>query len=855
MENFARVQPPVLETADQPEHLASLPGGRWALWRRVGLRGAGFPAAHVLGLASAECAAAADRLIQSEDHASQAQQAALDHVLAAIDALRRDQRWDAVRRHDPLVRLFRLLKKGKLPKSHASDTPTLAALRAARADAETARQHLRDVFAATLAQTSQTIYAISQSEHFREALIWQNRHAFHTSVAVLRQPDDAVARGSWHRKDEELIASYVQRYSVKNDTIGFFGPVGWASFLPDGPAATTTPGAGLLAARNVYLEVWGVDALAEALGRNRALYPWIAPRRDPLTYLDGTTLIMPEAAPLRLSPIQAAILQACDGQRTAKELAAQLIRTPATGLRNEVEVYNHLAILRNKGLIIWALETPYQLRPEQALRQLLERIGDERARTPALNALAQYEAARDAVAAVAGQAAGLDRALAELEATFTRLTGTAATRFHGKTYAGRTLIYEDCRRDIEVSFGPELLAALAPPLTLLLAGARWFVSEVGQVYRAVFQEVYAELVRQSGSPTVGFTSFWLRALPLMSEDKRHVRAILAAFQERWAAVLALSPGQRRVVYTSDELRSRVEAAFAAPAVAWPSARYHSPDVLIAASGADAIRRGEYELVLGELHIGFNTLAAALFLDQHPSKAEFLRAIDHDLPEARVVPLTPRQWPGLTGRTMPMLVSAKDVRLEIARDTPGPPGALTLPISSFVVEQSVTGLVARTRDGAHSFDIMESCAGALMLLAPNEFKLFPPAPHTPRITLDRLVIYRESWSFPASELPFVYAKDELERFLAARRWAHAHGMPRFVFVRVPVEVKPFYLDFDSPIYVDIFAKMIRRTAEHGQEDGRVGVAEMLPDPTQMWLPDAQDQRYASELRLVALDLAR
>jgi hypothetical protein len=846
------------DAAPLSEHLIPLPGGRWALWRLIALRGAGFPAAPIFALASAECAAAADRLLHAEEAAERAEHSAAADVIAALDALRHAQQWQDAERRDPLVRLLRTIKKGKLPGAHDAaliGDAALAALHSTRAEVDAAWLSVRQAFAAALAQTSQTIYDIAQLERFREALIWQNRHAFHTAVKGLRPPSGSAARSSKQRQHEELIATYWQRYCVKNDTIGFFGPVGWAQIVSDGPAVTAVPGADLLAERNAYLEIWGIDALAAVIAKNRAIYPWVAPRRDPLVYLDGTTLYTPKGAPLTLSAVQAAIMQACDGQHTAKELAAQLIRTPASGLHSEVEVYNHLAILRNKGLILWTLEIPYEMRPELTLRRLLERLDDERVRWPALDILAEYEAARDKVADAAGDAAQLDQALGDLEATFTRLSGIAPTRFHGRTYAGRTLIYEDCRRDLTLSFGPALLATLGPPLSLLLMSARWFTSELGTVYRKVFQEVYTAMVQQAGSPTVELTSFWLRTMPLLAEDKSYIEAILARFQERWSAILALPPDQRRVAYNSAELRARVEAAFAAPPASWRAAYYHSPDVMIAAASADAIKRDEYQFVLGELHIGVNTLGAALFLQQLPSQDAFFQALDRDLPEPRVVPLPPRQWPGLTRRTVPVLVSPKDFRLEMARDSPGEPGMPVLPIGALVVEQSGAGLVARTRDGRHRFDIMETFAGALMLLAPNYFKLFGPAPHMPRVTLDRLVIMRESWHVSAAELPFAYDKDEAARFVAVRRWARSQGMPRFVFVRVPVEAKPFYLDFDSPIYVDIFAKMIRRTVENSLVDLQVGISEMLPEPAQMWLPDAQDQRYASELRIVALDLER
>jgi hypothetical protein len=49
-----------------PQHLLELPGGEWALWRWVALRGAGFPADGVLKLSAPDAAVAADLLLSIE---------------------------------------------------------------------------------------------------------------------------------------------------------------------------------------------------------------------------------------------------------------------------------------------------------------------------------------------------------------------------------------------------------------------------------------------------------------------------------------------------------------------------------------------------------------------------------------------------------------------------------------------------------------------------------------------------------------------------------------------------------------------------------------------------------------------
>jgi hypothetical protein len=141
------------------------------------------------------------------------------------------------------------------------------------------------------------------------------------------------------------------------------------------------------------------------------------------------------------------------------------------------------------------------------------------------------------------------------------------------------------------------------------------------------------------------------------------------------------------------------------------------------------------------------------------------------------------------------------------------------------------------------------------LVVNQFKLVRDLPHSPRITIDRLIVARESWRFTAADLTFATIKDDADRYVAARRWAKSHSLPRFVFVKVPVETKPVHVDFDSPTFVHLLTKIIRRQAQEGTEGATIAFSEMLPAFEQLWLPDAEDNRYTSELRIVALDLAK
>ncbi len=88
--------------------------------------------------------------------------------------------------------------------------------------------------------------------------------------------------------------------------------------------------------------------------------------------------------------------------------------------------------------------------------------------------------------------------------------------------------------------------------------------------------------------------------------------------------------------------------------------------------------------------------------------------------------------------------------------------------------------------------------------------------------------RESWRFTGGELGFAEEKSEARRYVRARNWRGERGLPRYVFVVSPTEPRPFYVDFDAPVYVNILAKAARRLARKDPE-AKLTITEMLPSP--------------------------
>ena len=291
--------------------------------------------------------------------------------------------------------------------------------------------------------------------------------------------------------------------------------------------------------------------------------------------------------------------------------------------------------------------------------------------------------------------------------------------------------------------------------------------------------------------------------------------------------------------TSADLAPAVAAAFAAPGPGWPSARHHSPDILIAARDADAIRSGDYQLVLGELHVGLSTLMPCL-VKEHPDPAVLVALRESDLTPA-VAPV----WSKELNRADFYSLSRRDLDVERADVRSARPRDHVLATGDLVIDEADGDLVVRTRDGRRSFPIIAFFERQLLAESFARFRLLGSQPHVPRVAIDDLVVERETWRMPTADLTFATAATDLARLVGARSFADTHGMPRQVFAKTDAEAKPFFVDFDSPILVDILARNAKRAT-------RIAISEMLPGLAACWLPDAAGRRYTSELRLVATD---
>jgi len=218
-------------------HLVPLGSAGWSLWRWVWLRGAGFAAEGVqaLGCDGIDRAIAAE--VEIEDVVDRWRETAL----AAGNAALRDGHRDG---DGQLRGALDRLRSGR-PPMRLSGLPAVDAaleqLRGAVAERARRRDATAEVVRHERARIAGRLRDVARDPRFREALIWQNRSVVHDAIDGLLEMSPA-ADNAKARERQRVIAKYLQRYAVKNDSIGFFGPVGWGIVDRGAPGFTATPG-------------------------------------------------------------------------------------------------------------------------------------------------------------------------------------------------------------------------------------------------------------------------------------------------------------------------------------------------------------------------------------------------------------------------------------------------------------------------------------------------------------------------------------------------------------------------------------------------------------------------------------
>ncbi|WP_214414743.1 lantibiotic dehydratase [Sphaerisporangium fuscum] len=671
------------------------------------------------------------------------------------------------------------------------------------------------------AATGAAIDSLLSDPVVRTAMTWQNPRAVDNWIG--RHVASLGRTGPVRRrKREALVARYVQRYCVKNDTIGFFGPVAWARL---GESETRTSGDTTIRSSRVCFEVWAVEAVVRSWNRDPALRAHLPVRLDPACTLSDGAIWRPRRPPLACVEPMGRVIRAL---------------TPDVSLGNLVqrcgpESEQTVTELERQGVLKIGFRVPLDSAPEQHVRRQVATVTDPDVRRRLAEVLDGLERARDEVAAAGQDPERLRVALAEVDRRLAEATDGALGQ---ERVAGRrTPLYLDCRRNLDATIASSLLDTLSGPLSVLLDSARWLAGQVGEVVEQELRRCYRELRTRRADVTMADLQF--AAGELLSTGAKEIPDVLADFQLRWAEILP--PGDRDLIVPEGHARELADRLFPASGRLWAAARVHSPDLLL-------WRTAEGDRwVLGELHVALNTLESRVFRTQADDPGELLRAVAADHPGGRIVPIYPNDSPAVSSRTYPPL----------ALDPPGhyrywsygsdeghPSGAPSTPATGLLVMERDGELVAVAEADRWAAPVLEVFGEFLSALVVNLFKIRAPGRHSFRAAIGDLTVCRRSWRVQAAQAPLRTravdpGHDRMRAYLSGL------GVSRHVFARIPGQAKPFYADLRSPVLMDNLVRVLR-TADH------VDLVEMLPGPGELWLTDPAGRAYTSELRVVAVD---
>ena len=183
---------------------------------------------------------------------------------------------------------------------------------------------------------------------------------------------------------------------------------------------------------------------------------------------------------------------------------------------------------------------------------------------------------------------------AAMEAMFTQLTDMPARRSAGETYADRTLYYEECDGTVaELSFSKSFTDDLVKRLDPVMA----LSSAYGQLLQRHYKRLALRAFRKvSGDRPVLPYGVFIGALDALEAAGGLDRSDpeLDTFQTYLDALVASRSEQPVIQLDRDELAPLLSDDV-------NLGLHTSPDLMMAAKDFSALRRGDYRLVLGEVH--------------------------------------------------------------------------------------------------------------------------------------------------------------------------------------------------------------------------------------------------------------
>jgi hypothetical protein len=655
-----------------------------------------------------------------------------------------------------------------------------------------ARDDGKQIFERELASTRIELREISADEMFQEAVFLSNPAAWERLRSYLKHPA-THGTNAVSRRTQRLIITYLQRFCVKNETVSFFGPARYGKIDSEDSFLTATPRS-RLSQRKLFFAHWAARAIEDSLTE---------------TFLSTGCASF------------------TNGDRSA-----------AASDNNRQQYSYNSRIPTNTWYPLEFLAPIVSPPHKETEASLISNIKEALMQFPE----ASFEEKR--------------ALLAEMNGLFCQATGRDSVRHRGKAYSDRQIVYEECEYDIpDLRLGAPAIDLLVREYSEVLAALTLPGMIKFQAYRQVFHRWFKTVAGENGSARFLHLREVLRNNPEIAGKIEEEAAAQAGEQTRalieWFSSLASANAGQSVVRLQPEARAELQSLVGEmrPDLNWPC--IFSMDILLAAADLRNINCGKFKLVLGELHssMGVNGYYSELYQNREKLKESLegmISGISRGLQPVNF--LTPAynktfisvdlSFPDIeyAAHALPekRRIHPADLYLQCHADE------VTLHAEGFAEPLFIYSKLPHImnllplRIFTHPFCAMEKIIGAWR----------GGGPHTPRLECGPIVVFRESWHTTAGELRNkLSALSDFEMFWRAQEYRKECGLPRRVFVRAEGESKPFYLDFDNWLLLDMVIFRLRKLPDQAA----VTIEEMCPATEGLWFKDAYGSK-TSEFRL-------
>lgn len=645
------------------------------------------------------------------------------------------------------------------------------------------------------------------------------------------------------RKKQKLRLgwSYAQRLCAKNDTSSFFGPLAWGRFdtrQTDNVQLSQNDTA-WIKERHTSFENWVVQRLVEQINQQCPDTDHMPLQLNAGCYLHEQTLFMPIGKCQRLNPQTAQILHYISDRQGSEATCAGMLsacsEVVANTLRDQLEHLVNKRVVR-RG---WKI-SPREGDPIVRLKRCLANAGvceefnqDWQSRLNALEGLRRDYAHGDLMRRIQCLE-GLNQLLGE--------AGVDLSRDTGAMYIGRYPVYEDCSRNMDISLGQAMLNQVNEELSPLMRINQWLIKAIAHQLNEAFIEAWEQCQAASPEKTVDFLDLLHSLAPLMPAlEARIIVDLNRCLETAWSHLLQDFPKQPEVhlrVADIERLITMLNTALDVADFEVFGSDYHSPDFLLSSASVEAFNRGDYKIIVGEVHPAVHTLSQPVAAPFGPYNTQVNQQVEAIFQRPRLIladsPSSYQRshidWPLQPSYLQLVLPSGGGC---VATHQQFPAGrAKVLRVNGRLQVVDALGQFSEDLLCVYSTPMHRlGFALAGSTVAKHEHR---------RIWLGRTLYKRASWLFTSDRLPKPKGSvDELEYTLQWRAWAAAHGLPRYVFAKIDTEPKPLFLDFDNPLSFDGITNALKLA-------GHVKLSEMRPCPDELWLEEARG-RFCCEIR--------